>query len=65
MKMKMKQEARPDTPSLGEVQEAVRVLDATSPEEESARLEALAVVQKAADVVTPRRFAPSICWAPA
>ena len=48
MKMKMKLEARPDTPSLGEVQEAVRVLDATSPEEESARLEALAVVQKAA-----------------
>ena len=56
MTMKMKLEARPDTPSLGEVQEAVRVLDATSPEEESARLEALAVVQKAADVVTPETF---------
>jgi hypothetical protein len=52
----MKIDAESAPPTLKEVQQATQVLHTTSPDAESKRQEALTVIQKAADVVTPNVF---------
>lgn len=56
MRMKMKLDAETGEPTLDEVQQAIQVLHATSPDAELARRDALSVIQQAADVVTPEVF---------